>query len=241
MFRLETINGNGVTRLKQFLDLLSLEGTPGGKISDLFNVKYIVSQEELQLPKVFERKGTIVYENPDCFPRAWLVDRVTYEESRDQVLVRIQEPSFDPRHTALIERHSGAWLNSWERPLPNDETLSESSPQEIPVCFTREGPNRFVVEAQAARRSLLVVSENWYPGRRARVNGIPQPVMRANGALMGVFLSPGDSKVEFRFRPRHFYWALSLTIISLLTLVLASTLHLREMMQSGRSRSKAHS
>ena len=76
VFRLETINGDGATQLKQFFDLLSLEGTPGGKISDLFNVKYIVSREELQLPKLFESKGTIVYENPGCFPRAWLVGRV---------------------------------------------------------------------------------------------------------------------------------------------------------------------
>ena len=111
-----------------------------------------------------------------------------------------------------------------------------SSPEEIPVRFIRESPNRFVVETQAVRRSLLVVSENWYPGWTAKVNGTPQPVMRANGALMGVFLNPGASKVEFNFRPRHFYWALSLTMISLLTLVLVSTLHLRKTMKSERSR-----
>ena len=236
VFRLETINGSGITQLKQFFDLLSLEARPGGRISDLFNVKYIVSREELQLPKVFESKGTFVYENPDCFPRAWLVDRVTYEESLEKVLVKIQEPSFDPHHTALIEHHLDALLNPWEKTLPDDETLSGSSLQEIPVHFTRESPNRFVVEAQAARHFFLVVSENWYPGWTAKVNGTPQPLMRANGALMGVFLNPGPSKVEFSFRPRHFYWALSLTMISLLTLVLASTLHLREMMQSERNR-----
>ena len=48
---------------------------------------------------------------------------------------------------------------------------------------------------------LLVVSQNWYPGWKARVNGELRPVERVNGTLMGVQVAPGASRVEFVYRP----------------------------------------
>jgi hypothetical protein len=228
VYQIETINGYGATRLKQFSELLSLEPTPGGKISDLLNVKYIVSRKVLQLPKISENGDTKVYENPDCLPRAWLVDRVTVEDNVNQLLVRLQEPSFDPAKQALVERQVGDLLPASERTfLP--ESPAEMSPSARSVRFELQGPNRFTVEAEGLGRSFLVVSQNWYPGWTAKVNGIQQPLMRVDGALMGLFLNPGVSKVEFRFRPRHFHWALFLTMISLLTLIFLSAAHWRVM------------
>jgi len=228
VYQIETINGYGATRLKQFSDLLSVEPTPGGKISDLLNVKYIVSRKVLQLPKMFESGDTKVYENPDCLPRAWLVNRVTVEENVDRLLVRLQEPSFDPSKHALVERQFGNLSHASERTF-SQESQAEMSPGARPVRFELEGPNRFTVEAEGVDPSFLVVSQNWYPGWTAKVNGTLQPLVRVDGALMGLFLNSGVSKVEFNFRPRHFHWALFLTMISLLTLIFLSAAHWKVM------------
>ena len=40
------------------------------------------------------------------------------------------------------------------------------------------------------------------PGWRATVDGVPAPILRANGFVPAVYLEPGEHVVEFMFRPR---------------------------------------
>jgi len=59
------------------------------------------------------------------------------------------------------------------------------------------------------------VSQNWYPGWKARINGESRPVERVNGTLMGVQVDAGASEVEFLYRPTGFLWALGMTLAAL--------------------------
>jgi uncharacterized membrane protein YfhO len=62
---------------------------------------------------------------------------------------------------------------------------------------------------------LLVVSQNWYPGWKARINGQLRPVERVNGTLIGVWVDAGASQVEFVYWPTGFFWALGMTVAAL--------------------------
>ncbi|MCB0105699.1 MAG: YfhO family protein [Caldilineaceae bacterium] len=46
-----------------------------------------------------------------------------------------------------------------------------------------------------------MLSEIWYPGWRATVNGEPVPILRTNGALRGIAVPAGTSQVEMEFSP----------------------------------------
>ena len=48
---------------------------------------------------------------------------------------------------------------------------------------------------------LLIVSETYYPGWDAYVDGKPQPIYEVFGALRGVVLESGSHRVEMRYRP----------------------------------------
>ena len=48
---------------------------------------------------------------------------------------------------------------------------------------------------------LAVLSDRWYPGWKASVNGADVPVLRANGVFMAVPVPAGVSDVEFHFTP----------------------------------------
>ena len=58
-----------------------------------------------------------------------------------------------------------------------------------------------LVTAEVACRGLLIVSETFYPGWEATVDGQPQPIHEVFGALRGVVLEYGNHRVEMRYRP----------------------------------------
>lgn len=70
-------------------------------------------------------------------------------------------------------------------------------------------PNRIVVAADGPGQVIL--SEVWYPGWAARVNGAPAEVERA-GLFRAVTVSEGEHEIVFEFRPATLYWGLALSV-----------------------------
>jgi len=221
VYKLETINGYGATTLKHFRDFVSAETLPGDQIADLLNVRYIVSDQDLPLPEVFATTKAKVYENVDCLPRAWLASRITSKPDAASILARLLEVGFNPREEALVEEHQGLaeksnGLSHLTPSLPSNSGADRLAA--YPPRYERISPNRFIVEVETRESSFLVISQTWYPGWNATVNGQSKEVIAVNGFLMGVPLSSGTSKVEFIYRPTNFYRALSLTVLFLLIL-----------------------
>ncbi len=48
---------------------------------------------------------------------------------------------------------------------------------------------------------MLVVSDSFYPGWRALVDGVPRPVLRVDHALQGVLVPAGATTVELVYEP----------------------------------------
>jgi hypothetical protein len=71
------------------------------------------------------------------------------------------------------------------------------------------GRERWRVTAEGAGGGWLVVSAGWYPGWRARIDGRPAPVERADYALLAVHVPRGAHDVELRYVPRGFGAALA--------------------------------
>lgn len=59
---------------------------------------------------------------------------------------------------------------------------------------------------------ILVLSELDYPGWRATVAGAPAPILRANGILRGLALTPGRHEVSLVFRPTSVYWGAAVSV-----------------------------
>ena len=64
--------------------------------------------------------------------------------------------------------------------------------------------NSVSMQVAVKNRSVLVLSDSWYPGWTASVDGHKQPIFRANFLFRGVFLEPGAHRVEFEYRPFRF-------------------------------------
>jgi uncharacterized membrane protein YfhO len=87
----------------------------------------------------------------------------------------------------------------------------------------RPGRIRIELDGQAPQGSTLVVSENWYPGWTATVDGRDVPTARVNHTLIGVPLAAGSSRIELTFRDRAYERgrAIALVALALTALVIA--------------------
>ena len=76
-------------------------------------------------------------------------------------------------------------------------------------------PERIIVETDAVRPGILVLTDTFYPGWRVTVDGAPASLLRANYLFRGVYVPAGAHWVEFTYHPAPFQRGL---LVSSLTL-----------------------
>lgn len=138
-----------------------------------------------------------VYENLHHLPRAWLVNRIEVRP-RDEVVQTIKSGAFsdgtpfDPQTTALLELED---FGGQPFSLPPTGAREAAS-----VKITQYKPQRIKLETENAAPSFLVLSEIYYRGWEARIDGAKAPVYRVNHTLRGLALPAGKHQIEFAFR-----------------------------------------
>jgi uncharacterized membrane protein YfhO len=106
------------------------------------------------------------------------------------------------------------------------------------VKITSYEPHRIELETRHPQPGFLVLSEVYYRGWDAWVDGKKTPVERVNYALRGLAVPPGEHRIEFIFRAPTFrngalYSALGL--IALLAGLVAEHNRLKRAQASGSS------
>ncbi|MDX2010856.1 MAG: YfhO family protein [Myxococcaceae bacterium] len=89
------------------------------------------------------------------------------------------------------------------------------------ATIVRDEPRRVVVEVRSCRSGFLVLTDAWYPGWSANVDGADTPILRANHLVRAVAIAPGTHVVEFSYLPTSFLVGAALTMLGLLGLGLA--------------------
>lgn len=96
------------------------------------------------------------------------------------------------------------------------------------VLNVESRPGLFSLDAMCPRGDgFLVLSERWDEGWRARVNGVPVPVQRVYGLILGVPLERGTQSVEVRYVPVGFWPGVSIALGTLLVIVMGLLCSLR--------------
>ena len=121
----------------------------------------------------------------DGLDRAWIAGEVTVVEDDEAALARILSSDFDPGREAILAA-----------PLPGAVGGGGSAPVE----WMSYQPDERELRVSTTGPALLVVSENWFPGWVAEVNGEPADVHRANLTLQAVRIpEAGEHTVTMRF------------------------------------------
>jgi hypothetical protein len=148
-----------------------------------------------------------LYEFDERNPAAWVTPLVT-EAPAQAILATVLNPSFDPGRAALFDSSGaveGKVVSAAPPPLDLAARVQYLSPRAIRVDLA--GP--------APEGSAVIVSENWYPGWSAAVDGRPATVARADYSLMGIPLTAGARRIELSFSDPVYARGRLITLVAL--------------------------
>jgi hypothetical protein len=147
--------------------------------------------------------GVKIFESPGAFPRVWTVHRAVILASEDQVRPTVEDPRLDLRHTAFFLGQA-----------PNLSTC----PGEDRATLVHSEFNHVLIKAEMQCQGLVVLSENWYPGWTATVDGQPATIWEAYTVIRGVEVPAGPHQIEMHYHPLSVTlgaWMLGLSVAGL--------------------------
>jgi len=149
-----------------------------------------------------------LFERTEVLPRAYVAFDPWPVRNPDEALDAVSDAGFDPRRKVVVEDVGPA--------------APAGAPAEIvPARIVGYEPTRVVVEAEAMRAGYLVLTDTFYPGWYAAVDGETQPIVRANYLFRAVALGPGRHLVTFTYAPASFRAGAVISLATLATMALA--------------------
>lgn len=151
-----------------------------------------------------------VYENRHAFPRAFVVHRAAVASGMEDAFAIMEQADFDPAQVAVIEG---------DPPLAQLAALAEGqATANSSVQITEYRDNEVKLRVKTERPGLLVLSDTYYPGWKAYVDGEKTPIYATDVALRSVYLEAGEHEVRFVYWPASFRLGALISGLSLLAL-----------------------
>lgn len=217
LYRLPVVSVYSSLLLKRyvhFMEGLVLTLPRSAHVYDLMGVRYVVSGRDVAAfaagvgeaglarglrdstgDRRVEQVVGILWAVRDALPRAYLAHDVWVVRNK-RVALRALE-FVDPRRTVVMER----------KPVGCSTEASSSGAGDGSTGVARfltDEPQRIRLSVHAARAAPLVLSDTYYPGWRATIDGDPTVIYRANYLFRAVCVPAGEHVVEFTFRQPGF-------------------------------------
>ncbi len=173
-------------------------------------------------------EGMHIYENVDAVPDAYIVNSIRLVDSDDEALNAVSVSSFEPANQLVLQIRPedrskfdiefAAIAKSGMRPAPTgiagNAIISNRSSLNVSILTESSVP------------AMLVLTDIWYPGWEASIDGRAVTIARANYSFRAVCLPPGKHTVEFNYRPVPFFFGCGLALAAIIV-VLFSTIRER--------------
>lgn len=170
-------------------------------------------------PIVYRDQRVRIYENPAAKPRAYLVYEAESVASGPLTLKRLVDPTLDFDTRVLLEAPGPASVQR----LASGEGGGSARIDEYDT-------GQVTVAVNASAPAYLVLTDQYYPGWEAAVDGQPTPIYRANYLFRAVSVPQGMHRVVFRFVPRSFYLgALVAVVFAVATMAAMSWAYIQPM------------
>ncbi len=152
-----------------------------------------------------------IYDNLDVMPRAFIV--YDWQQTTDitSAINIMRSTDFDVRNSAVL--------------ITSEVLPVESQPQDTNtvggyVEIESYSPERVSLISNAAKDGLLVLTDSYYPGWEASVDGQNVPIQRANGQFRGVFVPAGQHEVVFDLDPQSYNYGRAISLVGLAVILI---------------------
>jgi len=182
---------------KRLLNLLSVKYLVGLR-EDVNKTKMII--EKKIGPLVWKNDQWEIFENSNVLPRAFLAFNYLQPENDQQFLKMVYSSDIDLKKKVIIEKKIGG-IDKKNREIQR-------------AVIVKYSGNEVVIQAESEDNAILVLTDTYYPGWRAFIDGQETDIIRANYAFRAVKFPKGRHTVVFKYFPRSFQVGMGLSIIS---------------------------
>ncbi len=132
-----------------------------------------------------------LWRSPEAVPRAYVVYDVREAPDTRELLRRISNRRYDPLKVTYVED-------------PPDDLPQADAPRPRGTAATIESdqPNEVVIRARLEADGMVVLSDTWFPGWRAWVDGTEVEIHPVNHLFRGVQADAGEHVIVFAYRPQ---------------------------------------
>ena len=166
-----------------------------------------------------------VYENEYALPRAYLVNSYMVTHSERECLLALKKNIKKMQYSVVLENTAPSF--------PSADTTVNPGEARIKTY----GNNKVELEARSDKSCLLILTDCYYPGWIALVDGEEKPILRANSLFRAVEVPPGDHTIVFRYRPKSLHRGIAISLATLM-LILAG-LFVQQMRARIRKKTRA--
>jgi hypothetical protein len=191
--------------------LAVVKGERGAPLYNLLAAKYVLAPkseapgDERLVPVYTDNPQIDVYLNTQALPMALLVHEAKVVPNHTAAWEALFS-DFDPTQTVILEE------NQVESLAETGDRRSETEGAKIE--FVKYESNEIVLAVETPTSGWLVLSEVYYPGWQATVDGKRTEVLRANYVFRAVALPPGEHIVRTTFAPWTWSMGLAASVIT---------------------------
>ena len=204
-YKIYCANGYDSINVKRYNDFVNtIMEKPKVRYLSLINTKYLFTNKDLEtslLKLVKDFKVVKIYKNGILLPHCYFIQKVRLVNSEKDAMNYIFSNEFDPKKEVVIEGLNEFKLDS------NKEIFNEISIEDYKSDIIR-------IKADLSNDGVIVLNDTYYPGWKVYVDGKEGKIYPANYIYRGIYVSGGNHKIEFIFKPVTFIIGSIITLIS---------------------------
>ncbi|MDE3089134.1 MAG: YfhO family protein [Chloroflexota bacterium] len=160
-----------------------------------------------EMALAFKSHNAALWENHSYLPRAFMVHAAEIVDDA-HALARVQAQEFAPNQMIVLS----------DAP-PSAELVSDlPAGSHDQVDITQRDSQRVDVRVNAASDGYLLLTDSWYPGWEATLDGASAPIYRADYIFRAVRVPLGEHRIIFEYHPLSFILGAWISGISLVLL-----------------------
>lgn len=161
------------------------------RILALVGVKYLVFKED----GVYQ-----IRENPEALPRFSLYGDYVVEKNDERIIKLLYDEAFPIDKTLVLDKEPDGFV----------KTEKKGTAQLVSYL-----PNEVIIKSTSETNQLLFLSDNYYPGWKAFIDGIETKIYRADYTFRAVVVPAGDHKVQFVYQPESVKYGVWMSTVGL--------------------------
>ena len=182
---------------------------------NLTNAKYLIVGKDFDpssltniLQPIAEHNGYILYKNLSAFNRAFMIYNFAVSDGQQQALDLLHAYSGQLNKIAIIFRKDVQGM-----------PLTVNTQGTYKIDFIKYTPGYIKLSCTTSQPGLFFISNTYFPGWHASVDGKETKIIRTDYAFQGLWLTQGSHAIELKYAPSSFKYGALLSILGILSLI----------------------